>query len=90
MTPAIDLLKLHRLSHHIYAYSHAHSPIPKNETAYQTYGVQAAAKLGLDETLVFKTLIVNLDDHDLVVAVIPVNAMLSLKLIARPSTARKP
>ncbi|MFT4633250.1 MAG: Cys-tRNA(Pro)/Cys-tRNA(Cys) deacylase [Candidatus Pseudothioglobus sp.] len=89
MTPAIDLLKQHRINHRILEYGHAHSPIPKNETVNQAYGVQAAAKLGLDETLVFKTLIVKLDDHDLVVAVIPVNAMLSMKLIARALNGKK-
>jgi Cys-tRNA(Pro)/Cys-tRNA(Cys) deacylase len=85
MTPAIDLLKQHRVDHRVHEYSLELS----KDTANQAYGVEAAAKLGLDEALVFKTLIVNLDDHSLAVAIIPVAAKLSMKLMARALGGKK-
>jgi len=81
MTPAIDLLKQHNISYTLHEYSH--------DPGNRAYGIEAAAKLGIDEVRVFKTLIVSLDEHDLAVAVIPVAAMLSMKLVARALGGKK-
>lgn len=47
-----------------------------------SYGLEAAAALGLDPDQVFKTLLADLDGS-LVVAVVPVSGMLDLKALAR-------
>ena len=52
-------------------------------------GLHAAQALGRDASTVFKTLIVALDSGELVCAVIPSNARLSLKAIAAAAGARK-
>lgn len=47
-----------------------------------SYGLEAAAALGVDPDCVFKTLLANLDGH-LVVGVVPVARHLDLKALAR-------
>jgi len=81
MTPAIDMAKKHQIIFDIHEYQHdAHS---------ESYGLEAAQKLGVPAKLVFKTLVVSLDNHSLVVAVVPVSSMLSMKLIAKAAGAKK-
>ena len=48
----------------------------------ESYGLEAAAALGLDPARVFKTLLASLDGR-LVVAVVPVSGQLDLKALAR-------
>jgi Cys-tRNA(Pro)/Cys-tRNA(Cys) deacylase len=48
----------------------------------ESYGLEAAAALGLDPDRVFKTLLADLDGS-LVVAVVPVSGMLDVKALAR-------
>ncbi len=74
MTPAINLLKKNKCDFKIYKYDH--------DPACTNYGEEAAKKLALDENQVFKTLLVELNPKELVVAIIPVNAKVSLKKIA--------
>lgn len=81
MTPAINILKKKKIPHTVHQYEH--------QPGSDSYGMEAAAKLGVDEAQVFKTLVVSLDDSSLAVAVIPVSSMLSMKLIARARNARK-
>lgn len=81
MTPAINLVKQHKISHSIHEYSH--------DPAAESYGLEAAEKLGIDAARVFKTLVVELDNKELAVAVIPVACMLSMKLVAKAFTAKK-
>lgn len=81
MTPAITLAKTLRIPHTVREYGH--------DPGSDSYGVEAAGKLGLSPEQVFKTLVVNLDGGELVVAVLPVSAMLSLKHIARASGGKK-
>jgi Cys-tRNA(Pro)/Cys-tRNA(Cys) deacylase len=81
MTPAIDLVKKHKISHNIHEYSH--------DATSESYGLEAAEKLGVPGERVFKTLVVSLDNKSLVVGVVPVESMLSMKLIAKAAGAKK-
>ncbi len=80
MTPAINAAKKAKISFKIHEYEH--------DPACASYGLEAAEKLGIDPGLVFKTLVADLGG-ELVVAVIPVESMLSLKLLARACGAKK-
>lgn len=81
MTPAIKLVQKHKINYRVHEYAH--------DTNCDSYGKEAVDKLGLDENRVFKTLVINVGDHQLAVAVIPVPAMLSMKLIAKALGAKK-
>jgi Cys-tRNA(Pro)/Cys-tRNA(Cys) deacylase len=81
MTPAIDFAKKHKIEHAVHEYSH--------DTSAESYGMEAAEKLGLHPERVFKTLVVKLDGKDLAVGVIPVSSMLSMKLLAKAAGAKK-
>ena len=80
MTPAINAAKKAKIPFKVHEYEH--------DPACASYGLEAAAKLGIDPGLVFKTLVADLGG-ELVVAVIPVESMLSLKLLARACGAKK-
>ncbi len=81
MTPAINTAKKNKISHNIHEYTHDESS--------ESYGLEAAEKLGIAKEKVFKTLIVSLDNKELAVGVIPVSSMLSMKLIAKAAGAKK-
>jgi len=81
MTPAIITAKKNKVSHKIHEYSH--------DEASESYGLEAAEKMGVAAERVFKTLVVALDSKELVVGVIPVSSMLSMKLIAKAAGAKK-
>ncbi|EWH09792.1 ybaK/ebsC protein [Catenovulum agarivorans DS-2] len=81
MTPAINLAKKAKISHTIHEYLH--------DAASESYGLEAAEKLGVNPAQVFKTLVVSLDNKTLAVAVVPVASMLSMKLIAQAAGAKK-
>lgn len=81
MTPAINAAKKARIAYTVHHYDH--------DPASPSYGREAAEKLGLDEARVFKTLIVELDSGSLAVGIVPVSAMLSMKLLAKAAGAKK-
>lgn len=81
MTPGINVAKKAKINYKIHEYSH--------DPASESYGSEAAEKLGVSEERVFKTLVVSLDNRELVVGVIPVSSMLSMKLIAKAAGAKK-
>ena len=81
MTPAIDAARAAGIEHHIHQYQH--------DPASASYGTEAAEKLGLNPASVFKTLVVSVDGKNLAVAIVPVNAMLSMKLIAKAAGGKK-
>jgi Cys-tRNA(Pro)/Cys-tRNA(Cys) deacylase len=54
-----------------------------------SYGLEAAAALGLDPACVFKTLVAERDGRDLVVAVVPVARLLDLKALAGALGAKR-
>jgi len=81
MTPAIKLLEKQKISHRVHEYTH--------DPGADSYGLEAAEKLGLEPQRVYKTLVLCLDDGALVVAVLPVNKQLSMKRLAKAVGAKK-
>lgn len=81
MTPAINAAKKAKIPYTIHQYDH--------DPAVTAYGKEAAEKLGLDEARVFKTLVVELDNGSLAVAVIPVAMMLNMKRVAKAAGAKR-
>jgi Cys-tRNA(Pro)/Cys-tRNA(Cys) deacylase len=81
MTPAIDVAREAGIEHQLHQYQH--------DPASAGYGTEAAEKLGLNPACVFKTLVVAVDTKILVVAIVPVNAMISMKLIAKAANGKK-
>lgn len=81
MTPAIDLLKKAKADHRVHSYEHD----PKSAS----YGLEAAEKLGLEPSRVFKTLLACSDKGELLVAVVPVAGTLDLKALAQAAKAKK-
>lgn len=81
MTPGINSARKARVTHTIHEYSH--------DPASASYGTEAAEKMGVDPSRVFKTLVVTVDGRELAVGVVPVSAMLSMKRIAKAAGAKK-
>ncbi|AEG01594.1 Cys-tRNA(Pro) deacylase [Methylomonas methanica] len=81
MTPAINLAKKHHIAHRVHEYAH--------DPSSESYGLEAAEKLGVSADRVFKTLVAELDNRSLAVGVVPVSAMLNMKLFAKAAGAKK-
>lgn len=81
MTPAIVLLQKKKVPHQVHEYEH--------DPNHASYGLEAAEKLGVDPAIVFKTLVAELDNGKLVVAIIPVAEKLNLKSLAKAAGAKK-
>lgn len=79
-TPAIAALIDAGISYTLHPYEH--------HDATTSYGEEAVAALGLEQTRVFKTLVAEVGGH-LVVAVIPVANQLDLKALAAAFGAKK-
>jgi Cys-tRNA(Pro)/Cys-tRNA(Cys) deacylase len=80
MTPALNAAKKAHIAFVVREYDHDPSCV--------SYGLEAAEKMGVPAARVFKTLVADLGG-ELVVAVIPVSAMLGLKLLAKAAGAKK-
>lgn len=80
MTPAINAAKKAKILFTIHEYAH--------DPTCASYGLEAAEKLNIAPDRVFKTLVVDLGG-ELVVAIVPVDAMLGLKNIAKAAGAKK-
>ncbi|MPZ95496.1 MAG: Cys-tRNA(Pro) deacylase [Propionibacteriales bacterium] len=65
------------------AHTYEHDP------AAASYGLEAAAALGVEPERVFKTLLVSLDDGSLAVGIVPVDQSLDLKAVAAALGAKK-
>ena len=81
MTPAIDLAKKQKIRFQVHQYAH--------DKSVESYGVEAAAKMGVNPEQVFKTLLISLDNAKLAVAILPVTKQLSMKHIAKVLHAKK-
>ncbi len=81
MTPAINAAKKKKIFYRVHQYVH--------DPAHDSYGKEAAENLGVAENRVFKTLVVQVDQGSLSVAVIPVSSMLSMKQVAKAAGAKK-
>src|SRR5690554_7778923 len=75
MTPATKVLDKARVNYSLHRYEH--------DPQAESYGGEAAEKLGLDPARVFKTLLASTETGELLVAVVPVSGQLDLKLLAR-------
>ena len=80
MTPGINAARKAAVPHTIHEYEH--------DPANENYGTEAAEKTGVAPARVFKTLVVAIDGKELVVGIVPVTAMLNMKLIARAAVGR--
>ena len=81
MTPAIDLLKKAKAAHQVHSYPH--------DPKAPSYGLEAAEKLELEPTRVFKTLLAASEKGELLVAVVPVAGSLDLKALAQAAGVKK-
>ena len=81
MTPAITILKRKKVPFKLHEYQH--------NPNHPSFGLEAVEKLGLDARYVFKTLVCQLNDGNLAVAVIPVTSKLNLKLLAKAAGVKK-
>ncbi|OKY25777.1 MULTISPECIES: Cys-tRNA(Pro) deacylase [Thalassotalea] len=81
MTPAVKLLDKAKINYQLHNYEH--------DASAQNYGLEASEKLGIDSNKVFKTLVTEIDNTQLVVAIIPVSKKLSLKAIAKAIGGKK-
>ncbi|MFT4020535.1 MAG: Cys-tRNA(Pro) deacylase [Acinetobacter sp.] len=80
MTPACKLLKSKKIDYSIHEYEH--------DANAKSFGLEAAEKLNLDVSEVFKTLLVT-DDKNHYVAILPVQHQLSLKKVATALGCKK-
>ncbi|NEO83166.1 MAG: Cys-tRNA(Pro) deacylase [Spirulina sp. SIO3F2] len=81
MTPAITAAKKAQIAFTVHEYDH--------DPAHQSYGLEAAEKLGIASERIFKTLVAQLESSELVVAIVPVSAALDLKQLAKAVGAKK-
>lgn len=81
MTPAVILLKKHKIDFSLHEYEH--------DPNAESYGLEASEKLGLNPAQVFKTLVVQDENDKLAVAIVPVNNLLNLKKIAKAIGSKK-
>ena len=81
MTPAIQFLKKKKTPFTVHPYEH--------DPAAESYGLEAALKLGVEPGRVYKTLVVQTEKNELVVSVLPVDKSLDLKLLAKTIGCKK-
>ena len=81
MTPAINLAKQRSLDYHVHEYIH--------DSSAASYGLEAAEKLGVEVSQVFKTLVVMTETGVLAVAILPVDKSLNFKKVAKALGCKK-
>ena len=81
MTPAVNSVKKHQIAFTLHKYKH--------DPQHSSYGLEAVEKLNLAPEQVFKTLVIQLDTNELVVAIIPVQEKLNLKSFAKACCAKR-
>ncbi|NDY74527.1 Cys-tRNA(Pro) deacylase [Desulfobacter hydrogenophilus] len=81
MTPAINTAQKAKIDFKIHEYNH--------DPRAESYGQEAAEKLGVSPDQLFKTLVVSMNSKELSVAILPVSCQLNLKLFARAMGAKK-
>ena len=81
MTPAVEAAKRAGIEFATHAYEH--------DPQHDSYGEEAAEKLGLPMVRVFKTLVVSLDGKRLAVGIVPVSSKLDLKAMAKALKVKK-
>ncbi|CAO3449346.1 Cys-tRNA(Pro) deacylase YbaK [Azospirillum argentinense] len=81
VTPAVNAAKAAGMAHRLMEYEY--------DPSADAIGLHAAAAMGLDPAVVYKTLIVQLEPKALACVVIPVAAKLDLKALAAAAGAKK-
>jgi Cys-tRNA(Pro)/Cys-tRNA(Cys) deacylase len=81
MTPAVNFLKKNKIPFTLHKYDH--------DPQHASFGMEAAEKLGIDPSRVFKTLVVEMDEGGLAVAIVRVDQQLNLKSLARALGVKK-
>ncbi len=81
MTPAIRLLEVKRIVHQLHRYHH--------DPRAESFGEEAATKLGIAQERMFKTLVAAVDGEALVLAILPVAARLDLKKLAAAADCKR-
>lgn len=80
MTPAINAARKAKIVFTVHEYEH--------DPSAESYGLEAAEKLGIEPERVFKTLVAG-SGRDMVVAILPVSRKLDLKLLAKAVGVKK-
>ncbi|MFT7259210.1 MAG: Cys-tRNA(Pro)/Cys-tRNA(Cys) deacylase, partial [Glaciecola sp.] len=81
MTPAILFLEKQKASFELLEYLH--------DENNQNFANEASEKLGLAPETVFKTLVVEVDGNNFVVAIVPSDKQLSMKKLAKAASGKK-
>jgi Cys-tRNA(Pro)/Cys-tRNA(Cys) deacylase len=81
MTPAVEAARDANINFEIHTYEH--------DPLVQSYGEEAAIKLGVDPERVFKTLVVELNNKELCVCVLPITCQLNMKFAAKAAGVKK-
>jgi Cys-tRNA(Pro)/Cys-tRNA(Cys) deacylase len=81
MTPAVNALARAGIAFELREYAH--------DPRAASYGLEAADALGIDPARVYKTLLAQLDAHELVVAIVPVSTTLNLKALAKAAGGKR-
>lgn len=81
MTPATQLLKKHKITFEVLSYEH--------DVNAHSFGLEAVEKLGLPPEQVFKTLVLETNERQLIVAITPVSQQVNLKQLAKICKAKK-
>jgi Cys-tRNA(Pro)/Cys-tRNA(Cys) deacylase len=80
-TPAVQALVQAQVPHQLHTYDFSDAP--------GRIGLDAAAAMGVAPSRVFKTLMVVLDDKDLIVAIVAVDRELDLKALAKAAGGKR-
>ena len=81
MTPAIALLEKQKIKFKILSYQH--------DANNGHYGLEAVEKLNLNSDQVFKTLVLETHEGELIVAITPVSQQVNLKQLAKVAKTKK-
>ena len=81
MTPAVKALQRAGIRFRLREYDH--------DPRAPSYGLEAAQALGIDPGCVFKTLLAEVDERELVVAIVPVSSTLNLKALAKAAGGKR-
>ena len=81
MTPAIALLEKQKIKFEILRYEH--------DANNGHYGLEAVEKLNLNSDQVFKTLVLETHEGELIVAITPVSQQVNLKQLAKVAKTKK-
>lgn len=81
-TPAVALLEREGVAHTLHPYEH-------DPSSDLSYGLEAAAAIGVPAERVFKTLLAVVDGGPLVVGIVPVDRQLDLKALAKAAGGKK-